>query len=322
MEDGGVTKFLRGICFVLSIGLFLPNYSFADCISDNQSKSAEYCNFNLAKIRELAEKGDKEAQFRLGLKYEKGEDLPKNDNEAVKWYEKASNQGNLDARHNLAMKYRDGEGVNKDLKKAFELGKSAAEMGQSHSQNRLGVDYLEGVIVSKNIDESLKWFKKSANNDFSDAKLNLGKFHEYGWGGKVNYLEAFNWYVKAADSNNAESQYAICLMYKKGLGINKSNNDAYQWCKKAALNGHILAMNRTGAFEYSANPKSAENYKNAIYWWKKASDMGNVDSEYFLGLAYEALGNKVEANKWFVLAAKHGQKAAVKKLKFTNSSIE
>lgn len=314
-----MSKVLKNICFILLIG-FVSSFSYADCNPDIQRNDFEYCGFNLDKIRELADKGDKEAQFRLGLRYEKGSAVTKNEAEAVKWYTKASDQGNLDARHNLAMKYRNGEGVKKDLKKASELGKSAAELGHPYAQNRLGVDYIEGVGVIKNSDEALKWFKKSAVNGYTDAMLNLGKFYEFGWGGAVNYSEAFYWYLKSAKLNNTESQYATCLMYKKGLGVIKNNQDAYFWCKKAALSGHILAMSRTGAYEYSASPKSPENYIVAIYWWKKASEKGDLNSKYFLGLAYEALGNKVEAKKWFLLAAKLGQKEAIKKLNLHNQS--
>ena len=41
-----------------------------------------------------AAQGDAEAQYNLGLMYDKGEGVPEDDAEAVRWYQKAAAQGN------------------------------------------------------------------------------------------------------------------------------------------------------------------------------------------------------------------------------------
>ena len=41
----------------------------------------------------LAKQGEAYAQYNLGLIYFKGEGVPKNDTEAVKWFRKAADQG-------------------------------------------------------------------------------------------------------------------------------------------------------------------------------------------------------------------------------------
>ena len=40
--------------------------------------------------------------------YDRGEGVPENDAEAVKWYRKAAEQGLADAQHNLGMMYDKG----------------------------------------------------------------------------------------------------------------------------------------------------------------------------------------------------------------------
>jgi TPR repeat protein len=64
--------------------------------------------------RKAAEQGDAAAQYNLGIRYEKGEGIPQDYKEAVKWYRKAAEQGHADAQVILCFMYRDdrdGTGV-------------------------------------------------------------------------------------------------------------------------------------------------------------------------------------------------------------------
>jgi hypothetical protein len=47
------------------------------------------------KLEELAEEGDAESQFRLGVMYETGQGVPQDYAEAVRWYRKAAQQRTL-----------------------------------------------------------------------------------------------------------------------------------------------------------------------------------------------------------------------------------
>jgi hypothetical protein len=50
-----------------------------------------------ASLKNKAEKGDAESQFRLGRMYDEGDGITKDLSEAVKWYRKAAEQGSLEA---------------------------------------------------------------------------------------------------------------------------------------------------------------------------------------------------------------------------------
>ena len=54
-----------------------------------------YREIEMMKCCKAAERGDANAQYRLGNCYAEG--MEKNDAEAVKWYRKAAEQGNDDA---------------------------------------------------------------------------------------------------------------------------------------------------------------------------------------------------------------------------------
>ena len=64
--------------------------------------------------RASAEQGDSLAQYILGACYAKGEGVPEDDAEAVKWYRKAAEQGYALAQNKLGLFYALGRGVPED----------------------------------------------------------------------------------------------------------------------------------------------------------------------------------------------------------------
>ena len=62
-------------------------------------------------LRERAEQGNASAQSDLGLAYYKGEGVPEDYVEALKWLRKAADQGDAMAQANLGRAYYLGEGV-------------------------------------------------------------------------------------------------------------------------------------------------------------------------------------------------------------------
>ena len=59
----------------------------------------------------LAEQGDGDAQFNLGLMYETGDGAARDYAEAIKWYRLAARQGVTKAHNNLGLLYELGTGV-------------------------------------------------------------------------------------------------------------------------------------------------------------------------------------------------------------------
>ncbi len=72
--------------------------------------AAEAENFDSAVSiwKSLAEQGDSQAQFNLGLMYHSGLGLAQNQGEAVKWYQKAAEGGYSAARVYLVVGYEEG----------------------------------------------------------------------------------------------------------------------------------------------------------------------------------------------------------------------
>ena len=71
----------------------------------------------------LAEQGDAESQFVLGMLYDDGEGVKQNYQQAAEWYQKAANQGHAMAQYNLGILYQFGLGVAEDDKRCYGFKK-------------------------------------------------------------------------------------------------------------------------------------------------------------------------------------------------------
>lgn len=58
---------------------------------------------DLTAIQRMAEHGDAQAQFNLGVMYAKGEGVAQDLKQAVPWYRKAAEQGMVDAQYSLGL---------------------------------------------------------------------------------------------------------------------------------------------------------------------------------------------------------------------------
>ncbi len=68
----------------------------------------------LREWRPLAEQGNANAQYFLGVMYAKGRGVPQDYAEAVKWSRKAAEQGVANAQFSLGVMYANGQGVPQD----------------------------------------------------------------------------------------------------------------------------------------------------------------------------------------------------------------
>ncbi|HFA5965852.1 tetratricopeptide repeat protein [Neisseria gonorrhoeae] len=85
---------------------------------------------------QVAEQGNAEAQFNLGLMYDNGQGVRQDYAEAVRWYRQAAEQGHAVAQKNLGVMYYDGRGVRQDLALAQQwLGKACQNGDQNSCDN-------------------------------------------------------------------------------------------------------------------------------------------------------------------------------------------
>ena len=110
----------------------------------------------------LADQGDAEAQHSLGLMYKRGQGVPQDDVEAVKWLRKAAEHGHAGAQHGLGLTYTRGQGVPQDDVEAVKWCRKAAEQGNVDAQYTVGLRYSQGQGVRQNIVQAYMWWTVAA----------------------------------------------------------------------------------------------------------------------------------------------------------------
>ena len=128
----------------------------------------------LREFQPLAKQGNAIAQTILGVMYENGQGVPKNEETAVKWFKLAAEQGNASAQYNLGVMYDNGRGVLQDYKTAVKWWRLAAEQGDAAAQTNLGVMYGTGRGVIQDNVYAHMW----ANIGASNGSANGGKLRD------------------------------------------------------------------------------------------------------------------------------------------------
>ena len=96
----------------------------------------------IVKLKILAEQGNAEAQYKLGLMYDMGKDVDQDYQKAFEWYEKSANQGLASSQSRLGSMYRYGKGVEVNHAKATEWYFKAYEQGDEIAGYQLGTIYI------------------------------------------------------------------------------------------------------------------------------------------------------------------------------------
>ena len=122
-------------------------------------------------------------------------------------YDQAANQNNIVAQNNLGVRYDSGQGVVKDQVEAAKWFRKAAERNYAVAEYNLGFYYANGTGVAKDEVEAVKWYRKAAEQGYAPAQNNLGGC--YGAGAKVlleDDVAAVKWYQKAAEQGYDPAQ--------------------------------------------------------------------------------------------------------------------
>ena len=114
------------------------DHDSADQRSANQRSADQRAQAkSLPDLRKLAGQGDADAQWQMGVRYHNGEDVPRDDVQAMQWFLRAAEQGHVTAQATLGAYYWAGRGVPQDLSKAYFWSALALAQGDENSKSRL-----------------------------------------------------------------------------------------------------------------------------------------------------------------------------------------
>ena len=202
---------------------------------DKNTISAE----DLKSLKQKAESGDAEAQYKLAQYYL---DLGDAQN-AFLWVDRAAKQGHPDAINGLGTSYFFGIGVKKDKKRGLELLIEAEKKGSKKAiRNLAGIYYQEGDYK-----KAFEWATKAlefgeSNDKKADATNLLAILYLYGNGVKMDRNKAIELLKKACELGSNEALGNLASAYKS----QKDYKKAFEYAQRGVEAGSEIALEVLG----------------------------------------------------------------------------
>lgn len=167
------------VIFILIALAFTSNAWSADLATAQAAYDTGDYQTALAEWQALADQGNADAQFGIGLLFGNGYGVALDDAQAAKWYQLAAEQSHPAAQCHLAVMYSNGWGVPQSDEQAFHWFKLAAENGVPEAQMDLAKLYAGGYGVAEDKVEARKWLAIAAEMGEIGAKDKRDQLNAY-----------------------------------------------------------------------------------------------------------------------------------------------
>ncbi len=182
--------------------------------------------------------------------------------------------------------YEKGKGVALDDRQAVYWYRKAADQGDADAQYNLGLMYGKGKGVAKDYKQAVYWYRKAADQgQFASAQTNLGN--------GIILEKALPRIIdrqfigsEKQQTKGMGAQFNLGEMYYFGKGVALDYRQAVYWYRKAADQGYANGQSNLG-FMYGNGKGVALDDKQAVYWYRKAADQGYARAQANLGFMYE-----------------------------------
>lgn len=205
-------------------------------------------------LTRAAEAGHVEAQSVVGWLLLRGEGVPADPGEGVRWLRAAADQGHAGAQTNLGFAYESGLGVDADPAEAVRLYRPAAAQGRAMAQNNLAGMVQSGTGVPADPAEAARLYELAAAQGLAVAQANLGALYEIGTGVPADLARAADLYQQAAFQGYALAMTRFAVLLYEGRGIEPDPTRARDLLQRAAALGqpHARAILDAWAEQVSA----------------------------------------------------------------------
>lgn len=171
MKFRKITLTHRPMLAVAIVAILLPLHPAAASVEDQEMtvergteayQGGDY-ETALTVWQTLADRGDVQAQYNLGLMYNNGRGVEQDYSQAAEWFRKAAEQGFMRTQFMLGNMYAKGRGVVQDDAQAAIWFRKAAEQGNTTAQYTIGTMYAAGRGVQQDKVQALFWLDLSAS---------------------------------------------------------------------------------------------------------------------------------------------------------------
>lgn len=261
--------------------------------------SYRYRDLALHELLDLAQgraghKPDSRAQYHLGLRYERGEGVSRNDTLAAQWFERAAEAGDTDAQRLLAYAYLHGIGLPRKDSEGIRRLRIAAEAGDPVARRQLGFRYVTGTSVPKDEAEGVHWFQLAAGQGDDVAQYNLAYAYAHGSGIELDQARAIHWLTLAAKQGLPAAQGGLGAVYEQGLGVPVDYEASARWTRLAASQGYPEAGGNLG-WLYENGLGVEKDLQKARHWYEVAIHKDYAEAQQRLAHLSDALnGSQAE----------------------------
>jgi len=203
----------------------------------------------------LAERGNAEAHFNLGILDEDGLGGAKHLQSALEHYEKSAIAGSGKAQYRLGLLYSNAATVPRDEVKAARWLAAAAAQGDQDAVTLLAQldgasstpaqqDFLkaQALRAGGQNQQAVAIWRRLAQEGDTRSRTRLAWMLEAGVGTVRDLDAAATLFRQSAEEGDAEAQYALGVMLQTGKGQTSDPLQARTWWQRAALQGHRPAI--------------------------------------------------------------------------------
>ena len=158
-------------------------------------------------LQPLAEQDVALAQLFLGRMYTEGNGVSINCDRAVEYLTRAAEAGNADAAFDLALFAENGRCSPKNESQALAWYELAAKNGDARAPNAIGVIYLGQGEIARDLKKAAFWFRRGAKVFDADAYYHLGEMYAAGQNAVKDPIEAYMWFYLSASLSVPDQLY-------------------------------------------------------------------------------------------------------------------
>jgi TPR repeat protein len=310
-------------------------------------------------FKHAARLGSTRAQYLLGVLYERGQYIEHNLIKAKMHYTMAAKSTHPKFQFKMALKYLKGQVVDQNYSMAFDLFKRAAKNGLVDARNlfsmpilattkparfyalivimletvsnqhdvelNIGYIYEFGItnashcLFEKNWSKAMAWYNEGIIKGDPQALFRLGVMYQEGKGIEKDLENTLDCYTRAHHQGVTEATYRLACIYLGGHGVPQDDVMAFHLYTMASHKGHEksrMLLSKDDTCKSADGPCKSDDeprHCDIISMLKVVANTGNVALQYRLGVFYEE-SDISEAMEWYMLAARAGMLEACYKL--------
>jgi TPR repeat protein len=171
----------------------------------------------IAALYQRAQQKDADAEYKLGLRLLRGEGLPRNEADAVAWFERAATIQHARAQFQLGMAYISGGGVAQDPVLGYTWITLASANGDTEADSAIR-----------------ELTPKLTRSEIARVRWNIAEMYRKGIGVAMDKPNAYRWYVLAEAAGedrsvSAKNELASTMTAEQ---VASANAAALSWLKK------------------------------------------------------------------------------------------